>query len=124
MDLGTRETEPPPPPTVISTLDDRQCRELLRVLDEPRSVRELVEAADIPLSTSYRKIARLQDASLVDERTKISPSGHHKRIYVQDFERLIFELNEDRRLELDISRPLSEPESQLVDMWSEVRDAT
>ena len=124
MALGDMDSHPPSPPEVIAALDDEQCRNLLSALDEPKSVDELSNAADVPLSTTYRKVARLRDASLVDERVEIKRSGHHRTRYALDFERIVLEMDTDRRLDIDIARPLGRPERQLVEMWSEVRSET
>ena len=124
MPLASTNPDTPPPPTVISALDDEQCRTLLSALDEPRSVDELAEVADVPLSTTYRKVARLRDASLVDERVEVKRTGHHRTQYVLDFDRIVLEMDDDLQLNLDIARPLHQPERQLVEMWSEVRSET
>lgn len=124
MVIDDRRPDPPGAPTVVGVLDDEQCRDLLSALGEPKSVGDLSESADVPLSTTYRKVARLKRASLVEERTEIRPSGHHRTTYVRDFERIVLEMDETERLDVAIARPLAEPERNLVEMWSEVRDAT
>lgn len=124
MVLDDRRGDRPDAPTVVGALDDEQCRALLSALGEPRSVQGLAERADVPLSTTYRKVARLKRAHLVEERTEIREGGHHRTAYVRDFERIVLEMDEDERLDVSIRRPLAEPERNLVDMWSEVRDAT
>lgn len=124
MVLEDRRPDPPTAPTVVNALDDEQCRDLLSELSEPRSVRTLAERADVPLSTTYRKIARLKRADLVAERTEIRDGGHHRTAYVRDFERIVLEMDEEERLDVAISRSPTGPERNLLEMWSEVRDAT
>ncbi|QLD88266.1 winged helix-turn-helix transcriptional regulator [Natronomonas salina] len=124
MVLDDGRSEPLTAPTVVGALDDEQCRDLLSELSEPTSVSDLAERADVPLSTTYRKVARLKRAELVDERTEIREGGHHRTRYVRDFERIVLEMDEADRLDVAINRPLAEPEQNLVDMWTEVRDAT
>lgn len=124
MVLDDRRDDGPAAPTVVSALDDERCRDILSVLGEPRSVSALAERADVPLSTTYRKVAELKRAELVEERTQIREGGHHRTRYVRDFESILLEMDESERLDVAIERPLAEPERNLVEMWSEVQDAT
>jgi DNA-binding IclR family transcriptional regulator len=118
-----RAASEPHPEDVIGALDDDQCLDLLYALDEPRSVKALSEAADVPLSTTYRKVSKLERASLVDERTEIRAGGHHRTRYVLNFDRVVLELVDGASLGVDIVRP-PEPEGRLMEMWSEVRSET
>lgn len=118
-----RAASKPDPEDVIGALDDDQCLDLLYALDEPRSVKSLSEAADVPLSTTYRKVSKLEGASLVEERTEIRAGGHHRTKYALDFDRVVLELVDGPSLGIDIVRP-PEPEGRLLEMWSEVRSET
>lgn len=109
---------------VLDALDDPDCRRIVRQLDEPRTARELSEECDMALSTTYRKLELLSDASLVDERTKIRPGGHHTTQYALDFDAVRIALDEDREFEVDIGRPARAPEEQLAQLWSAVRQET
>lgn len=109
---------------VLDALEDPDCRRIVRQLDEPRTARELSEECDMALSTTYRKLELLSDASLVDERTKIRPGGHHTTQYALDFDAVRFSLDEVREFEVDISRPARAPEEQLAQLWSAVRQET
>jgi len=123
MVFDDRAAKTPPPEDVIEALDDDQCRELLYALEEPRSVKALSEAADVPLSTTYRKISKLEGASLVEERTEIRAGGHHRTTYALDVDHVVLDLVGGPPLGIDIVRP-PEPEGKLVEMWSEVRSET
>lgn len=118
------EATPPALQDILDALDDPDCRRLVRGLDEPGTARELSEACDMPLSTTYRKLDLLSDATLVDERTQIRGGGHHTTEYVLDFEAVRLALDEDREFELDITRPARAPEERLALLWSEVRRET
>ena len=59
------DTDDPDLETVVGTLDDEDCRNIVRQLDEPRTASELVERCDIPRSTLYRKLDRLSEATIV-----------------------------------------------------------
>lgn len=116
--------DPPDPQDVLSALDDPDCRDIIRELNTGRTARELSEACDMPLSTTYRKLELLSDASLVEERTQIRSGGHHTTEYVLDFEAVRIALDEDRRFEVAIDRPAPAPDEQLAQLWSEVRRGT
>lgn len=76
------------------------------------------------LSTTYRKLELLSTASLVDERTKIRPGGHHTTQYALYFEAVRVALDEAREFEVEITRPPQAPEEQLVQLWTELRSET
>ena len=109
---------------VLNALDDSDCREIVQQLAEPKTARELSEVCDMALSTTYRKLELLSEASLVDERTKIRPGGHHTTQYALDFEAVRITLDEAREFNLDIRRPARAPDEQLAQLWSEVRQGT
>jgi DNA-binding transcriptional ArsR family regulator len=109
---------------VLSALDDPDCRDIVRALDDGRTARELSEVCDMPLSTTYRKLELLSDASLVDERTQIRSGGHHTTEYALDFEAVRIALDEDRAFEVAIDRPSRTADEQLAQLWSEVREGT
>jgi DNA-binding transcriptional ArsR family regulator len=68
--------------TVLDALDDESCREILAVVgDDPLSASEIHEAAELPRSTTYRKLQMLAEAGLVDETLDIRRSGHHTSRY-------------------------------------------
>lgn len=106
---------------VLDALEDPDCRRIVRRLDEPRTARELSEACEMPLSTTYRKLDLLSTASLVDERTQIRSGGHHTTQYVLDFEVVRIVLNSALEFEVAIGRPARAPDEQLAQLWSEVR---
>jgi DNA-binding transcriptional ArsR family regulator len=109
---------------VLDALEDPDCRRIVRQLNGPRTARELSEACDMALSTTYRKLELLSSASLLDERTKIRPGGHHTTQYALDFEAVHIALDETREFEIDIRRPAKAPEEQLAQLWSAVRQET
>lgn len=115
----------PDPATTFTALNDRTCRDLVRVLtEEPRTVKELSEAADVPLSTTYKKLDRLEAADLVAERTQLDPSGHHRGHYFVDVDRLVVTLLESGEFDVEVERRLEEPAGQLVDIVETVRRHT
>lgn len=70
--------------TVLTALQDERCRRILSEIEtQALSADELTEQLQLPMSTTYRKIGQLTDASLVAERTRVQSSGHHRNEYVR-----------------------------------------
>lgn len=107
---------------VLDALQDSDCREIVEGIAEPMTAKEVAELTDIPLSTTYRKLDRLTEATIVEEQTEIRPDGHHASVYCIDFETVVIS-REDGSLTVEISRPTS-PEERLAGIWSEVRNET
>jgi DNA-binding transcriptional ArsR family regulator len=106
---------------VLDALEDPDCRAIVGAMTEPMTASEASEATDIPLSTTYRKLDRLSDAGMVEERTEIRSDGHHTTRYRVDFEAVVVALDEDRSFGVEITRPSRTPEERLAGIWSEVR---
>lgn len=81
-----RASESAPPAdgdAVLAALGDADCRSILGALDgTPRSVAELAAACELPLSTAYRKVDRLEAAGLLAERTRVDPDRNHESVYI------------------------------------------
>jgi DNA-binding transcriptional ArsR family regulator len=120
--VGVEDT--PDLQAVLDALDDPDCRTIVRQLDEPMTASEISDATDIPLSTVYRKLDMLSDASLLSELTEVRSDGHHTTRYDLDFEDVTLSLTEDNEFDVAVSRPPRTAEEQLADMWSEVRKET
>ncbi|MFC7139102.1 helix-turn-helix domain-containing protein [Halosimplex aquaticum] len=118
------DDEAPELQDVLDALDDPDCRAIVTALDEPMTASEISEASDIPLSTTYRKIDRLEEAQLLFEGTEIRPDGQHASIYEVDFEEVVIALTEDREFETEIARQPRTPDQRLESLWSEVRKET
>ncbi|MCO8268820.1 helix-turn-helix transcriptional regulator [Haloferax prahovense] len=76
--------------------------DLLRVADEPLTVKELSCRADVPLSTAYREVKRLHEASLFEKSIMVDHSdGRHVAQYHRTFERMEVSVTDDGlRIEL------------------------
>jgi DNA-binding IclR family transcriptional regulator len=85
---------------------------------------EVSDVTDIPLSTTYRKLDLLTEASILEERTEIRSDGHHTTKYVLAFESVEIGLTDDREFEVSISRPARSADEQLAQLWNEVRKET
>jgi DNA-binding IclR family transcriptional regulator len=110
--------------SVLDALDDADCRTIIRHLDEPMTATEVSEECDIPMSTTYRKLELLTEASLLVEGTEIRSDGHHATRYQVDFENVEIGLTESQDLEVTISRASRSADEQLASLWGEVRKET
>jgi DNA-binding IclR family transcriptional regulator len=116
--------DPPDLQSVLNALDDADCRTIIQHLDEPMTATEVSEECDIPMSTTYRKLDLLTDASLLAEGTEIRSDGHHATRYEVDFDTVSIGLTEDQALEVSIERPARSAEERLASLWGEVRKET
>ena len=103
--------------SIVGALDDDGCRRIVAVLDEPLTVDEIADAADLPRSTTYRKLDRLTDASLVTETAGGLRGPDRKARYVSDVDRIRIDLDEDRELRAVVSRATN----RAVGIWSDLR---
>ncbi len=109
---------------VLDALDDPACRDIVTALDEPMTADEVSEAADVPLSTTYRKLDLLTAASLLEESMQIRADGQHASQYSVAFEEVVIALTEARQFGVDITRRPRTADERLANIWSEVRKET
>lgn len=88
---------------VLGALDSDACRCILEESsDDALSASEISERCDLPLSTTYRKLELLTDTGLVDERTRVRPSGKHANEYVRAVESVVVSLGDDGAVRVQI----------------------
>lgn len=109
---------------VLDSLDDPVCRTIITELDAPMTAQEVAEATEVPLSTTYRKLERLDESSLLATSTELRRDGHHRTLYHVDFEEVSLRLDTDREFDITVARPQRGPEDRLASMWSEMRRET
>ncbi|WP_227377009.1 transcriptional regulator [Haladaptatus halobius] len=109
---------------ILDALDDPACRRIIMELDNPMTARELADSTDIPLSTLYRKLDTLSDASLVSELTEIREDGHHTSRYRIAVKSVNIALTDDREFDVSIERPPRTTDERLERLWEEVRKET
>lgn len=84
------------PNAVLSALEDPDCRRILAIVASTAATApELIEQCDLPSSTAYRKLELLNDADLLEERTRIRADGNHVSEYVCDVSAITFEFSDD-----------------------------
>lgn len=120
----SRDEEPPSPDEVLDALADDAAQKFITALSEPKTASELSEECDVPLSTTYRKLEKLTDASLLEESTEIRRDGQHTTRYAIAFDDVTVSLNDDDELVVDFSRPDRTRDERLAELWSELREET
>ncbi|ADB63837.1 hypothetical protein Htur_5206 (plasmid) [Haloterrigena turkmenica DSM 5511] len=103
---------------VVAVLDDADCREIIAILEAPKTVPEIAEAVDLPLSTTYRKLDRLTDAGLASETVGVRRGRHHASRYVATFDHIGISLDDDHEFRVDIDCS----NDQSLGIWSNVRE--
>jgi len=111
---------------ILDVLGDEPTRRIIETLSEPMTANELSEACDIPLSTMYRKLDHLTEASLVTESTQIRQGGQHTTRYELDFREIGVWVGEDHSLTASIDRPSREStaDQRLEELWAQIREET
>jgi DNA-binding transcriptional ArsR family regulator len=67
---------------LLRAIEDPDCRRILEATGgRALSANELTERYDLPSSTVYRKLERLTDLGLVEERIRIHRTGRHVSEY-------------------------------------------
>ncbi|GAB7017255.1 helix-turn-helix domain-containing protein [Halostagnicola bangensis] len=101
---------------VVTVLDDAACRKIISTLDEPMTASEIATKTELPLSTTYKKLDRLAEASLVRETVGIHQGRHRKSRYIADFSEIAIGLDDEQDLHLSIERS----DSRHTEIWSEM----
>jgi DNA-binding transcriptional ArsR family regulator len=106
---------------ILTAVHDEGCRKIIRALSEPMTAEEISCAAEIPLSTTYRKLELLTEASLVAEGVKIRQDRQHVSQYRLAFEEISITLSEDREFDVTLSSPQESSGEQGRSLWSELQ---
>jgi DNA-binding transcriptional ArsR family regulator len=89
--------------TLLDAFDDAYCRAIPDATSERAlSAREISEACELPLSTTYRKLKQLTDADLLDEGTRICRTGKHASEYRRVVEDVVVSIDAHGELELRV----------------------
>jgi hypothetical protein len=102
---GASGDGPPDPETLQAALEamaDPDCRRVAAALDEPLTAKAVAEACDLPRTTAYRKLDRLSEGGLVDERVAVRADGHHATSYVRDFGGLLVAFDGEAGFAVDL----------------------
>ena len=75
--------------------DEYTCDILTSLEGEPKPARALAEDCGISRPTVYRRLNRLADAGLVDERLELASGGNHRKEFHLVITAVTFDVNED-----------------------------
>ncbi|WP_440990259.1 DUF7342 family protein [Haloarchaeobius baliensis] len=114
----------PDPRAVVGALADDDCRDIVEFLDEPATAGEVADGAEVPLSTTYRKLDQLVDAGLVTERTDALRRGQPTTRYRRAFESVRVETDDDGALEAVVEGRARTADERLESLWTELRTET
>jgi len=90
--------------SLLGTLEDRDCRAIIEATTgEALSASELSERCNLPLSTTYRKIDRLTDVGVLEERVRLSRSGQHTSEYTLQIDAIQLSVDPESGIVLRIS---------------------
>jgi DNA-binding transcriptional ArsR family regulator len=90
---------------LLDALDDADCRAILDATrEETLTAKEVSEAHDLPLSTTYRKLDLLTEAGLLEERTRIRQSGKHASEYAPLVDDVVISLGPQEETEVRVSQ--------------------
>lgn len=114
--VGAAE-EPGQLTAVLDALGDSTCRILLRALHEsevPMTVQELSTAVDVSLTSTYRKLDRLSEAGLVEERDEVDVDGHRRARYRPNVDQIVVRIGSADCAEVTLFHTAAElrPESR------------
>ena len=80
---------------ISALLEDEYAHAILvQTSSRELSASQLSEACDASVSTVYRRIERLQEFDMLEERLQLDPDGHHYRTYAARLERIEIELDD------------------------------
>jgi len=75
--------------------DEYTCDILTSLEEEPKPARALAEDCGMSRPTVYRRLNRLADAGLVDDRLRIASDGNHRKEFHLVVSTVSFDLSED-----------------------------
>jgi predicted transcriptional regulator len=86
------------------------------------SADSLAERCDASESTIYRRVNRLEQHDLIEQRTQIDPEGNHYSVYATRLERVTVEFEDgERTVEIDRAEPETEDTAdRFTRMWQDL----
>ena len=92
------------PAAALDALTDPLCRRVLGCAREPVTASEVADAADLSLSSTYRKLHTLSDAGLLETQTELRDDGYHTTRYRATLEKATISLGEDNGIRVSLER--------------------
>lgn len=107
---------------VCEVLADAECRRILDELDEYQSASDIVERCGLSKTSAYRKLDRLAEAGLVDERMDLRADGHHATTYRRDFTGVVVTYDDGQSFAVDVVEESESPDERLANLWSRISE--
>jgi len=107
---------------LFESLADPDCRAIVATLDQPLTAGEVAEQCDLSQTSAYRKLERLSDADMVDERTEVRSDGHHTTQFVRDFGGVVVAYDGDETFDVDVVSEDETPDERLARFWSQISE--
>jgi predicted transcriptional regulator len=80
---------------LLELLSDEYARDILAATSvRPMSANEIAEACEMSPPTVYRRVDRLKTYGLVEEETRVEPSGNDYRVYTATLREVTLALDE------------------------------
>jgi predicted transcriptional regulator len=81
---------------ILDALSKDHSRMILQTATEPMSVKQLSHLCDLPLSSTYRRVNRLEEANLLEPKIKLDPEhGKHVTQYERAFDSIEMEMTSE-----------------------------
>lgn len=113
-------SEDPDAADLFALLDDEYARAILTETSvRPMSAKRLSEAVDASLPTIYRRVERLRDAGLIDERPAFQREGRHYGVYEARLERIDVRLA-DGALTVSVEVEPTDPADRFTAIWEDL----
>ncbi|MFP8954778.1 helix-turn-helix domain-containing protein [Natrialbaceae archaeon A-arb3/5] len=105
---------------LFAVLDDEYARAILtETSTEPMSAKSLADACDASLPTIYRRIDRLSEHGLIEERTEFADEGRHYGVYKATLDRIVIELG-DEEFTADVTTTSPDPADRFTQLWEDI----
>ncbi|WP_415383394.1 ArsR/SmtB family transcription factor [Halosimplex sp. TS25] len=86
----------------LDVVGDEDCAAILDAIrEECKTIPELSDGCDIPLSTAYRKLTLLQEADLVEEKNRLPKDCRPKNVYELSFDAAVVTMSDDGGFEVE-----------------------
>lgn len=85
----------------LRAVADDDCRTILKAIEEDRkTVSEISDECDIPLSTVYRKVNELEDAGMIEQKNRLCQGSKPENVYDLCFEGAVIGIDDGGDVEV------------------------
>jgi len=89
---------------VLDVLTDPLCRRVLGCARTAVTARDVSDATDLSMSTTYRKLEVLTDAGLLETQTELREDGYHTTRYRATLDEATIRIGDDDELHVSLQR--------------------